>query len=344
MTNKKKSNNNEIMIIDENSIKDKIYVIRGIQVMLDFDLACIYGYSTKAFNQQVRNNIDKFDEDFRFQLTREEVEYLVRSKILTSRDSSLFKGQSGGSRYLPYAFSEQGIYMLMTVLKGELAIRQSKALIRMFKNMKDYLINTNQLVLDSNLLELSIQTNKNTLDINSINNELTNLKNNTIMRKDLSLLIDFYNESTLNQEILLVNGDYFKADIAFNTIYNKATYSIIIIDDYISIRTLNYLRNINKNIFVTIISNNKSNLSRDEFADFTKQYPNVNIIFIKSNNKVHDRYIIIDYDTEKMKVYHLGASIKDSGKKISMINNILDHQPYIPLIKSLLKNKILKLD
>ncbi len=335
MTNRKKSNNNEMIIIDEKSIKDKIYTIRGMQVMLDFDLACIYGYSTKAFNQQVQRNIDKFDEDFRFQLTREESLY-IRSQIVT--------GSHRNERHNIYAFSEQGIYMLMTVLKGELAIRQSKALIRMFKNMKDYLINTNQLVLDSNLLELSIQTNKNTLDINSINNELTNLKNNTIMRKDLSLLIDFYNESTLNQEILLLNGDYFKADIAFNTIYNKAVYSIIIIDDYISIRTLNYLRNINKNIFVTIISNNKSNLSRDEFADFTMQYPNVNIKFIKSNNIVHDRYIIIDYDTEKMKVYHLGASIKDSGKKISMINNILDHQPYIPLINSLLKNKILKLD
>ena len=127
MTNKTKTNSNEIMLIDENSIKNKIYVIRGIQVMLDFDLASIYGYSTKAFNQQVQRNIDKFDEDFRFQLTREEVEYLVRSQNATSRDSSLFKGQSGGSRYLPYAFSEQDIYMLMRVLKGELAIKLSKA-------------------------------------------------------------------------------------------------------------------------------------------------------------------------------------------------------------------------
>ena len=89
----------------ERTLKDKIYTIRGQRVMLDSDLAEIYGYSTKAFNQQVKNNIEKFDEDFRFQLTNEEAENL-RSKILTS--------SWGGSRYLPYAFTEQGIYMLMT--------------------------------------------------------------------------------------------------------------------------------------------------------------------------------------------------------------------------------------
>ena len=96
--------------------------------MLDFDLAEIYGYTTKAFNQQVKNNKERFDEDFRFKLTREEVE-ILRSKNLTS--------SWRGSRYLPHAFTEQGIYMLMTVLKGDLAIMQSKALKRTFKRMKD---------------------------------------------------------------------------------------------------------------------------------------------------------------------------------------------------------------
>ena len=99
------NDNNQLILIDERTLKDKIYTIRGQQVMLDSDLAEIYGYSTKAFNQQVKNNIEKFDEDFRFQLTNEEAENL-RSKILTS--------SWGGSRYLPYAFTEQGIYMLMT--------------------------------------------------------------------------------------------------------------------------------------------------------------------------------------------------------------------------------------
>ena len=120
------------------TLKAKIYTIRDQRVMLSSDLAEIYGYTTKAFNQQVKNNIEKFDEDFRFQITREELDDLVRSKNFTSREESMFQSQSGGTRYLPWCFTESGVYMLMTVLKGDLAIRQSKALIRTFKQMKDY--------------------------------------------------------------------------------------------------------------------------------------------------------------------------------------------------------------
>ncbi len=104
---------------------------------MDFDLAEIYGYTTKAFNQQVKNNIERFPDDFRFQLTRIEVEELSRSKILTSMQTA---GIKGGRAYLPYVFTEQGIYMLMSVLKGDLATSQSITLIRLFKSMKDYLI------------------------------------------------------------------------------------------------------------------------------------------------------------------------------------------------------------
>lgn len=131
--------NNEIIEITQNSIKDKIYIVRNQKIMLDSDLAKIYGYTTKTFNQQVKNNIEKFEEDFRFQLTDNEFLEIMRSKNLTSMR---IKGRRGGRTYNPYAFTEQGIYMLMTVLKGNLAIRQSKALIRTFKEMKDYLIKT----------------------------------------------------------------------------------------------------------------------------------------------------------------------------------------------------------
>ena len=130
----------ELSLIDENMLKSRIYTIRGLKVMLDADLAEIYGYSTKVFNQQVKNNIEKFDEDFRFQLNSEEYENL-RSKILTSSVGNFLKNGNfesndnlrskkstsswGGARYAPYAFTEQGIYMLMTVLKGERATAQS---------------------------------------------------------------------------------------------------------------------------------------------------------------------------------------------------------------------------
>lgn len=133
----------EFPLIDETLLKSRIYTIRGVKVMLDADLAEIYGYSTKVFNQQVKNNIEKFDEDFRFQLNDTEISILSRSKILTSMQ---VKGVKGGRSYKPFAFTEQGIYMLMTVLKGERATAQSKALIRLFKQMKDCIVENQQLI------------------------------------------------------------------------------------------------------------------------------------------------------------------------------------------------------
>ena len=132
----------EFSLIDEDLLKSRIYTIRGVKVMLDADLAEIYGYSTKSFNQQVKNNIEKFDEDFRFRLNSEEFE-ILKSKIWTSSDESKVEPQGnlrcknctsswGGARYAPYAFTEQGIYMLMRVLKGEQATAQSKVLIEIY--------------------------------------------------------------------------------------------------------------------------------------------------------------------------------------------------------------------
>ena len=140
-------------LLNEDYLMSKIYIIRGVQVMLDADLAAVYGYETRSFNQQVKNNIEKFDADFRFQLTKEEYQELLRSKnltsnnfitnykiaeydsikVLTSKNLISKTEKRGGRKHLPYVFSEQGIYMLMTVLKGELAVSQSKKLIRLFK-------------------------------------------------------------------------------------------------------------------------------------------------------------------------------------------------------------------
>ena len=129
---KKKKKEIDVAVIEvtEEYLKEKLYKIRGKRVLLDADLAEIYGYDTKGFNRQVKNNIEKFDEDFMFELTDEELEDL-RYKNCTANISSK-------SRYNPHVFTEQGLYMLMTVLKGPLAVKQSKALIRTFKKMKDY--------------------------------------------------------------------------------------------------------------------------------------------------------------------------------------------------------------
>ena len=162
---------NEIvpMEITVDNLKAKIYTVRGQRVMLATDLAEIYGYTTKAFNQQVKNNIEKFDEDFRFQISREELEDLVRSKKLTSRETNIFQGQSGGTRYLPWCFTEGGVYMLMTVLKGDLAIRQSKALIRTFKQMKDYITRSPVLSGMHDVDGLLLRISENTRDFISYN-------------------------------------------------------------------------------------------------------------------------------------------------------------------------------
>ena len=130
----------DIFIVTEETLQNKIYNIRGRKVMLDVDLAEIYGYEPKNFNRQVKNNIEKFEgDDFMFQLTDEEIEKLSRCKNFTLNRGS---GRGTNIKYHPHAFTEQGIYMLMTVLRGELAIKQSRALVRAFKKMKDYILIT----------------------------------------------------------------------------------------------------------------------------------------------------------------------------------------------------------
>ena len=161
--------NKEIVVIDETTIKNKIYYIRNQKVMLDFDLAEIYGYSTKRFNEQVKRNNEKFDDDFMFQLTEEEI-----SEISRSQNATLNKGTGRGSniKYKPYVFTEQGIYMLMTVLRGELAVKQSKALIRMFKQMKDFIIENQDFIGSKELLQIAVQTNQNTKDIAEMKSQM----------------------------------------------------------------------------------------------------------------------------------------------------------------------------
>lgn len=152
-------------LITAQNIQKKIYYVRGQRVMLDYDLAEIYGYETRYFNRQVKNNIDKFDgEDFMFRLTMEESQNLMCKKFTSSW---------GGSRHLPYAFTEQGIYMLMTVLRGELAVKQSRALIRMFKSMKDFIMESQERTNYRSNLQLALKVAENTGDIEKVKSELS---------------------------------------------------------------------------------------------------------------------------------------------------------------------------
>ena len=132
-------NDSEIMTLDAAEIRNRIYTIRGKQVMLDSDLAEIYGYEVKRLNQQVKRNIERFPEDFMFQLVKDEIPTSLKSQIVTLNESKNKRGLH--LKKLPYAFTEQGIYMLSTVLRGELAVKQSIFIMRAFREMRHFIAN-----------------------------------------------------------------------------------------------------------------------------------------------------------------------------------------------------------
>ena len=339
----------EIMLVNQESFAEKIYIIRGQKVMLDFELAEIYGYETKRFNEQVKNNIEKFDDDFRFQLTKEEWENL-RSKISTSKSET----GSGGRRYLPYVFSEAGIYMLMTVLKGEIAVKQSKALIRTFKQMKDYIVENQGLIGQREFLQLSMQITSNVVEMQGLRRDLMNVEDkvaglvdnlgNVVHKSELSDLILDLSNPQLKYGFLLLNGEPIEANLAYKDIYSIAKKSIYIIDNYIGVKTLVLLKDIPSSVEITIFSDNVGKgLHTLEYQDFCKEYPFRKVKFQKSGGEFHDRYIIIDWNTDKQRIYHCGASSKDAGQRITTISEVVDQVVYADLINKLLKNPILKL-
>jgi hypothetical protein len=314
------------------NITEKIYTIRGQKVMLDYDLAELYGYTTKAFNQQVKNNMEKFEgEEFMFQPTKEELREFVRSKNLTSRN--IFTGQDGGTRYLPHAFTEQGIYMLMTVLKGSLAVKQSRALVMTFKAMKDYIIE-NQLTIESRQkLKLISKVAENSESILKIKNEIEKIDDRiekisteidgTVKKSEISPILLDFSKITESKEFLILNGEPAKAKETFLNIFSSAKKQIFIIDNYISIKTLRLLKDAKANIEVVFFSDNIGNcLYASDLKDFKKERKDLDIKFIKTNNAVHDRFIIID----KEKIYHCGSSGKDAGKRITIIHEITDEK------------------
>lgn len=325
-----------ISIVDETTIRDKIYEIRGVRIMLDFDLAKIYGYSTKRFNEQVKNNINKFDEDFRFQITREELDELVRSKFSTPRKSSIFRGQSGGTRYLPWCFTESGIYMLMTVLRGDLAIRQSKALIRTFRAMKDYIIENQDLIGRHEFTQLKVKVSENRelelhnrAKLNEIDEQIKSVvdrMSDVVMRSEISPFLLDFGKPTEKHEFLILNGEPAKANETYIDIYSQANKSVFIIDNYISIKTLRLLQDVKLGVAVIIFSDNTRNkLHASDYIDFQAEFPSITIDLKTTGGIMHDRYIVLDFDTDDERIFHCGASSKDAGKKITSITEYTEN-------------------
>lgn len=231
--------------------------------------------------------------------------------------------------------------MLMTVLKGELAVEQSKTLIRLFKDMKDYLIENQHLISQKSYITLMEKVEEHDKDIKQIKE----IKETMVTKADLSDFMKLFDDGRENEEILILDGQPFKADLAYQKIYKKAKKNIVVIDDYINAKTLYHLSSVKESIKVTIISDNKGKqpLRLSEYNDYLTDYPKMYISFIKSFNKSHDRYIVIDNNTKDMKVYHCGASSKDADKRITTITQIRDITQYKTMVNTLLKNSVLEL-
>ena len=298
MTKSKDKNEIVPVIIQANDIGQLIYTIRGKQVMLDHDLAALYGYEVRALNQQVKRNIGRFPDDFMFQLTKDEVE-IVKSQIVTTLGSNLFSGQEGGRRKLPYAFTEQGIYMLATVLKGEIADQQSIFIMRAFREMRHFITNNALLFEKVSHIELrQLEYEKNT-------------------DERFGKVFRYIEDHAAAEQKIFFDGQIYDGFSLITTIIKKAKKEIILIDGYVDVDTLNILAKKNIGVDVRIYTYASAQLTNKDAANFNAQYPTLTV---KKTQVFHDRFIILDEKT----AYHVGASIKDVGKKCFGISLIED--------------------
>ena len=287
---------NEIIEKEEIKVEDMIYEIRGKQVMLDSDLAKLYecANGTKTINQAVKRHINRFPERFMFQVTNEEYRIILRSQTGT-----LELQQGEYSKYLPYAFTEQGVAMLATVLRTKVAEEISIRIMDAFVLMRHYI---SQNILEQNYINKLVLEDHERVNI---------LEESFDKLKEKTKLNSLFFEGQVNDAYSLLLD-----------ILNESKKEIIIIDNYAGKELLDILKEINRNI--TIIS---KNINEELKKKYTSQYTNVNFI---DNNSFHDRFIIID----KSVLYHCGSSFKDLGKKCFGINRIDDKK----IVNSILEN------
>lgn len=290
-----------LVIVDNREIQNMIYTIRGKQVMVDSDLATLYQVTTKRLNEQVRRNKNRFPSEFMFRLTAEEYEYL-RSHFATSSEDNAH----GGRRYMPYVFTEQGIAMLSAVLKSDIAVEVSVKIMNSFVEMRRFLISNQELFSRLDRIEIKqLETDRKFEEVFNYMAANTEIKQNI-----------FY------------DGQIYDAFSFIVGLIQKAKKEIILIDNYVDINTLNILCKKNQGVDVVIVTAGKGNLSAKDITKFNAQYPKLSV---KTTKDFHDRFLILD----KTEVYHIGASIKDAGKKSFGITKIEDKD----LIQSLI-NKV----
>lgn len=271
-------------------IKSLIYTIRGKQVMLDSDVARLFEYATKDLNRNVKNNIERFPEYYCFQLTDEEYKSL-RCKIFTLNEN----GRGQHRKYLPYVFTEYGITMLAGLLKSQVAVNVSIKIVNSFIEMRKFLMLNGQVFEKLTNMEYKLLEHDKKFD-------------------------EVFNQLQLGENIkqrIFFDGQIYDAYRIIIDIIKKANKKILIIDNYIDDSVLKMLAKKKNNVEVVILTSDKSNIDNLDIKKFNKEYP---ILKVAKTNKFHDRFIVID----NKEMYHLGASIKDLGKKCFGINRIED--------------------
>ena len=272
---------NEMQKIDIINIEDKIYEINGKEVMLDSDLAELYKVETKRINEAVKNNPDKFPIRFSFILEDDEKNNLW-SKFSTANISSM-------SRSNPRVFTEQGVYMLATILRSKVATKVSIRIMDTFVKMRHY-INYNNTMLPNRMLLLEDKVDNNT--------------------KRIDKLFDLFNPKDIVKDKAFFEGEFYDSHSFLLEVLNSSIQEIIIIDNYADKELLNILRKIDRKII--IISKNIDEKLKEKYE---KQYNNVTFV---TNNSFHDRFIILD----RKHLFSCGSSFKDLGKKCFVITKI----------------------
>ncbi|MGV8141207.1 MAG: ORF6N domain-containing protein [Candidatus Woesearchaeota archaeon] len=270
----------EKAVFYEGDIRDKIHIIRGLHVMLDEDLAELYGVETKILNQAVKRNIDRFPNNFMFQLSESEAKSL-RSQLVT-----LNKGRGAHRKYSPYAFTEQGVAMLSGVLKSNIAVKISIQIINAFVDIRRFIASNGQIFHRIDVLE----------------------RKSIEYDKKFEEVFEAIQGDKIPEKGIFFDGQVFDAYKFLADLIRSACSSIILIDNYVDESVLLLLSKRRKGVNITIYTTNISKQLRLDVEKYNAQYPHVELRKFSSS---HDRFMIIDENV----VYHFGASLKDLGRK-----------------------------
>ncbi|PKP33549.1 MAG: DNA-binding protein [Bacteroidetes bacterium HGW-Bacteroidetes-16] len=320
------------------NVNSLIYTVRGIQVMLDSDLAKLFGVETKVFNQAVKRNSNRFPNDFRFQLSDDEYDVIrnnssdnntdaLRSQFVTLKNDAENKDDDNEGirtqivtiedkrgkhrKYLPYAFTEQGVAMLTGVIRSAVAIEMSIKIMTAFVEMRRY-ISSNALLLG----RIDTIETRQLIDKKASDENFEKIFNALEEKRETP------------KEKIFYDGQIYEAYSFIIELIEKAKTDIVLIDNYLDKIVLDMLSKKQNNVKVRLITNPKTKLLKTDIQKFNQQYPQLSLDY---SNKIHDRFLLID----KVELYHIGASLKDLGKKMFAFSLMEDKELITNLLKRL---------